>query len=59
MCALCDRPIERGEGVRWVTLPRHDEQLTVHARCHDRDWEAVEAGLETFPPAAPRRPAPH
>jgi hypothetical protein len=55
LCALCEQPIERGDGIRWITLPRHDDRLTVHARCHDRDWEAVESGLEAFPPSTARR----
>ena len=58
LCALCERPIERGDGIRRIRLPRHDEQLTVHVRCHDRDWEAVESGLEVFPAPAARPQAP-
>jgi hypothetical protein len=58
LCALCERPIERGDGIRRIRLPRTDDQITVHARCYDRDWEAVESGLEAFPALAARRQVP-
>ncbi len=49
VCALCEQPIRRGDGVRWVKLPGYDEGLTAHSRCYDRDWESVQSGLEGFP----------
>ncbi|MDQ3874860.1 MAG: hypothetical protein M3322_04815 [Actinomycetota bacterium] len=49
VCALCEQPIERGDPIRWVTLPGYDDGLAAHSRCYDRDWESIESGLEGFP----------
>ena len=60
VCVICERPIAQGEGVRWVALPGYGHSRLGHSSCVERDWEAIEAGLESFPrvPPSPTTPNP-
>jgi hypothetical protein len=49
LCPICCRAIERGDGLRWITLYGFAQARPVHSRCFERGWEFIEAGLEPFP----------
>jgi hypothetical protein len=49
LCPICRKAIERGDGLRWITLEGLERSWPVHSWCFEKDWEFIEAGLEPFP----------
>jgi hypothetical protein len=49
VCAICGKPIGEGDPVRRLTLSPRFRVLPAHPKCYERDWEAIESGLEPFP----------
>jgi hypothetical protein len=49
LCPICRKALEKGDGLRWITLESVARSWPVHSRCYERDWEFIEAGLERFP----------
>ena len=49
LCPICRQAIEKGDGLRWITLEGLTRAWPVHSSCFEEDWESIEAGLEPFP----------
>jgi hypothetical protein len=58
MCVICGKRIEQGEQTAWVSLPTYSVGRVAHFLCVERDWEALEAGLEQFPVLSSSRTLP-